>query len=336
MIPLPTNFFGAGGGPLSPPALLDKLSAGTTVIFAGSVARQLKAAANFAYTAGDKGSGSSAAKITFKANGLADQSILLALATAQTSGNQSTGLMILNDQTGNANYLGRPSESHYCPLTTPAGTLNASATVAGGATIPMFSTGYNGLQAATSGPYLTCGTWAGSTTTDLNPGNMAVSFGAVSTFWSYDVVRLNSGTGNINGRISSFTHTGDSNDNTTTTSAALSLLNGSTTSGAVRALADAATLSNGIAPVGSLALIGSIFDGAHHTLRINGVAQTPVTYSATLGAGGIYALGEIAGVGAFGSAPLAGDRVEHLCGTTLATADLNLIEANLMAFYGIA
>ena len=336
MIPLPTGFFGGSGGPLAPPALLDKISGGTTVLFAGSVARQLKAAATFAYTAAQKGSGSSLDKITFTAAGLAKTSILTALAGGQTAGQQSTGLVILNDQTGNANYMGRPTFSHYCPLTTAAGALNAPTTVAGGTSMPMFSTGYNGLQSANSGPYLTSGSWNGVTNSDLTPGNMAVSFGAVSTFWSYDVVRLKSATGNINGRISSYTHTGDSNDNTTTTSAALSLLNGSTTSGAVRALADAATLSNGIAPVGSLALIGSIFDGVHHTLRINGVAQTPVTYSATLGSGGIYALGEIAGVGPFGSAPLAGDRVEHLCGTTLATADLNLIEANLMAFYGIA
>lgn len=335
MIPLPTGFFGGSGGPLAPPKLLDKISAGTTVLFAGSVARQLKAAATFAYTAADKGSGSSLAKITFTAAGLADSSILLALAAGQTAGNQATGLVIFNDQTGNSNYMGRPTFSHYCPLTTAAGALNAPTTVAGGTSMPTFSTGYNGLQAANSGPYLTSGSWNGVTNTDLTPGNMAVSFGAVATFWSYDVVRLKSATGNANGRISSFTHTGDPNDSGTTTSAALSLLNGSNTTGAVRALADGATLSNGTATVGALALIGSIFDGTHHTLRINGAAQTPVSYNSTLGSGGIYALGEIAGVGPFGSAPLAGDRIEHLCGTTLAVADVNLIEANLKAFYGI-
>lgn len=412
MIPLPTGFF---GGSIFVPPLLDRISAGTTVIFAGSVARQLKAAATFAYTAAQKGSGSSLAKIEFLANGLADTATLTALAAGQTSGQQSTALSILNDQTGNANYMGRPTFSHYCPLTTPAGALNAPTAVAGGTEMPTFSTGYNGLQSANSGPYLTSGSWNGVTNTGLTQGVMSVPFGAVKTFWAYDVVRLNSsatttagggigeglllnitadggsitasalasggihyaegdtgtvnggsgdasysvdtvnafgsvtgyhltgsGTayftetpGNASGRIASYTNTGDSTDSQTTTSAAL-MLRAGLNIGSVQAMADGAGLSVGNLANQTLGLVGSIFDGTHNTIRINGTAQAKVNYSATLGSGGEYALGEIADVGPFGSAPLAADRIEHLCGTTIVAADIALIEANLMAFYGIA
>jgi hypothetical protein len=322
---------------VAPTPLLDLLTGSTNVIFAGSIARKLKGTASFAYNAFDKGSGSSHAQIGFTRLGLADTNTLLALAAGQTAGNQAVGLGILNDQTGNSNFMGRPTFSHYCPLTTAAGALNAQTTVHGGAVMPMFSTGYNGLQAANSGPYLTSGSWNGVVNSDLTPGPMAVSFGASAKFWCFDVVRPKSGMGNASGRIASFTHTGDSNDNTTTTSAALLLLNGSTTSGAMRALADGSTLSTGTATPGILWLVGSVFDGSENTLYINGVAQTAVAYGNTLGSGGVYALGEIANVGPFGSAPFAGDRIEHICGTTLNTGggDLTLIQSNMMAFYGI-
>ena len=391
--------------------LLDLLSGSTNVIFAGSVARKLSSAATFAYTAGQKGSGSSLAKILFS-GGLADTSILTTLAAGQTSGQQSTGLVILNDQSGNANYMGRPTFSHYCPLTTPGGVINAPTIVSGGTPVPTFSTGYNGLQTAISGPYLTSGSWDGVTNTDLIQGDMAVSFGAVDTFWAYDVIRLNgpatttattgSGvdlefeitaqggpitaysiydagggyslgdTGSLNvtfgaasytvtsvgaggsvtgasvsgtdcntmiagtdlGRASSFTHTGDTTDNQTTTSACLILRNTAAV-GYAQSSVDGGLGAGGIVPLNKLILLGSIFDGTHINFRLNGVPFATVNYSGTLGSGGVYALGEIANVGPFGSNPLNADRVEHLCGTTLKKSDMMIIEANIRAFYGI-
>lgn len=321
---IPPPFIGNGSGLLSPP-LLNQLSAGTTVIAAYSPARKLKNGVTSPFSASILGTSFFIA--AFTASGLLNTAGLLSYAAGGSTAIAGTSGPSWYDQTGNGNHLARGNgNSYYCPITTPAGALNASTVVAGGFTVPLISTGYNGLSTANNGPFLsTC-----NGTTPQQP--MPVSFGASNKWWVSCIVRLKSGTGNTGGRLGSFIHTGDTQDYNASTSAVLCALNGSTTSGALGGNNNGA-VTNGTAPVGAVCFIMVVWDGAHQTLYINGTQAAQTADTATLGSGGGFSIGDEFNAGAFGSAPFAGDFGDYLIGTTLATADRALITQNVMKFY---
>lgn len=301
--------------------LLSQLSGGTTIIGAWSTARQLLGSAANAFLANKIGI--STQNIGFVGGKLDTTS----LTTFAASG--SVGVSYVYDQSGNANYLTRPSTSSYCPITTPAGALNAAIACAGGFSAPMLSLGYNGLSAGTTGPYLASGT----TTT---PGNMAVSFGAASAWWCFTVTRMKSGSGNAAGSITNFIHTGDSNGNSDAGSCVMLARDNSTTSGLMYCIHANVGFATATAPNSTPTLLGSVFNGTNAAVYVDRTPGTTAAYSGALGSGGSFGLGDWANAGAFGTVPFAGDVVEVVTGTALAAADLTLIQANMRAFYGTA
>ena len=324
MIPFPVGVF--SGGRAIP--ILNQISAGTTVVAAWSTGRLLKSGVLYSVAASIIGT--SVQKIGFY-GGVFNSAALISYAAGGATAVQGTGGTgnYLFDQTGNANHLARGNaNSYFCPLTTGAGALNAPFTCLG-KSVPGWSTGYNGLSTGNNGPFLSTVSSGGALQSPMN-----VSFGATNKWWFSGVVRSKSGSGSVFGRIGSFVHTGDSRDFNSPTSAVLNALNNSNTNGFQGGNNNGAS-TNGEGPVGTPYHFIVVWDGVHQTLYINGVNVSQVANTASLGAGGTLGVGDDANAGAFGLDSYAGDYVELMCGTTLASADLTLITANMMAAYSI-
>jgi hypothetical protein len=317
------------GGLLTTP-LLNQLSAGTTIIGAWSMARKLKSGVTVAFYANPVGGGATNA-IGFTGNLVTTSGLTTANMALYGGPGGNTGLS-LQDQTGNANHLGRcNSQSLYCPVTTGAGALNAPITCIGGFHAPMFSCGYNGLSVATVANALSTSNAAG--------GVMPVSYGAATHYFMFAVLRLKSGvpTSSLFGRVGCFQHTGDATDAGSTTSATFGTRANTNTTGAIEGFQNNLALSAGTASTTNPFLFGSVFDGVHNTLYLDRAAQTSVAATGTLGSGGNFGVGNYPGNTTNTTNGVIGaDIVEVITGTTLAAGDLALIQANMRVFYQTA
>lgn len=317
MIPFPIGLF--AGGLLSKP-LLNQLSAGTTVIGAWSSARQLKTSATVAMHASKPG-------VAFQDIGF-NGGLLDTAGLISFGGGSDVGAFSLFDQTGNSNFLVQITISS-CPRVTTGGSLNAAITVAGGKSMPGVSLGYNGVGSGIRNPEYQVGP------NNITPGSMSTPFGAVATWWSFSVLRIVSGGASVAGRISSFTPTGQTTD--VIAGAMLLATNGASTSSPMPLqtfVGASGPIATGTAPLGALALVGHVDDGVHSQIYVNRSAQTQGSASASLGATGTYCLGNFDGNTGENNGFLKADVYEHIIGTTLAAADLTLIQANMKAFYG--
>jgi hypothetical protein len=92
-----------------------------------------------------------------------------------------------------------------------------------------------------------------------------------------------------NSRVVSFTGNGQASDFGNTPSAVFMFFNSSSTK--VNGFRNGGTLSNGTVTDGTFNQLGSVFDGANHTLYINGTAQTAAANSDTFGATGTLSIG---------------------------------------------
>lgn len=332
------------------PGLLDALSPDTTAIGAWSTARKLKRTAPAAFIASIIGT-------SFKTIGWADTyrdsvlgfttsyvntAELLAYANGGSTGLVGPGTTAWIDQSSGGNDLGRGNgNSYYCPITTPSGTLNAS-TTAGPASksVPLLSTGYNGLSVANNGPFLSCAFLNGGG----GSGVMNTDFGAASQFFILTVLRLY-GTSNVYGRIGSYVHTGDSNDFSTITSVDLlsQISTNDTTVGSIRDSGTLTPLCTTTITLGDLLLVGTYWDGTNANLYVNGSFVASGANSGSLGAGGNYGIGDqpAAVSDPFGANPLKADIAEQIIGTfsnsgtQFAAGDWALMTTDMKTFYGI-
>lgn len=332
------------------PGLIDALSPDTTVIGGWSTTRKLKRTAPSAFIASILGS-------SFKTIGWADTykdsvlgfttsyvntAELLAYAAGGSLALVGPGVVALTDQSGGGNHLGRGNgNSYYCPITTPAGALNAAATVGPNSkSVPLLSTGYDGLSVANNGPFLS--------TAFLNNGGgtgvMNTDFGTASQFFIITALRIY-GTSNTYGRIGSYVAAGDSEDFQTVTSVDLlsQIATNSTTIGSLRDASGVTPIYTSTIVLGDMVLIGAYWDGTSAFLYVNGVLVATGASSGSLGTGGTYGIGDqpSAVSDPFGNSPLKSDIAEQLIGTfsnsgTLFEAgDWTLMNHDMKTFYGI-
>ena len=308
--------------------VLNQLSSGTTVIGAWSTCRRLLVGVTYGMlvaTAGGVGGGSSGIQVGFDAKGRIDMRAVNQYWASFNNGGAATvglgcttGSGNLYDQSGNANHLSTDNGFNTLgsSLVLPHGSLNATVRIFDRSILCAAGLGYAGYGTGASQPVLS--------TAQLASGNMAVSFGAVPTWWGIVACRPKA-VAQTN-QLIAYQHSGDSSPTNATTSFALSAV--VTTPGGVKleGQANNQTLgAGGNAVSNAVHIMGFIANNTTWTNWIDGAPVGSSSYTQTLGSGGSLKLG----------ANSNGDMIEAIVGTTTTPGDWAVLMANMAAFYQV-